>query len=96
MRDCAQNREELMKKIIVMLALAGLICSFAAVSTNLLAQEDTDVPSDNGGKDTVSEPEDEDDDQDSLEGEDGKVDESDLYDVDPWLLETDPKEKDEK
>lgn len=86
-----------MKKVIILLALAALVLSPAISGTRLLAQEDADIPADNGTTDNEEDnngngtaEEQSGDDENDLDVEGETIDESDLNEVDPWLLETDP------
>ncbi|HNX58137.1 MAG TPA: hypothetical protein PKK43_03495 [Spirochaetota bacterium] len=88
-----------MKKIITLLALAALVLCPASSGIVLFAQEDADTPSDNGTIDNGKEKSDngnaeaqpdDGDDQNTIDAEGETIDESDLNEVDPWLLETDP------
>ena len=88
-----------MKIIITLLALAALVLYPASSGIVLLAHQDADTPSDNGtadngkGKSDNGDAEvqsDDEDDQNDIDADGESIDESDLNEVDPWLLETDP------
>lgn len=88
-----------MNKVITLLALAALVLCPASSGIVLLAQEDADTPADNGNADNGKEKSDngdadvqsdDEDDQIDIDADGETIDESDLNEVDPWLLETDP------
>ena len=93
------HREDLKKKVIILLAFATLVLCSVSSGIVLFAQDDADTPSDNGtadngkGKSDNGDAEvqsDNEDDQNTIDADGETIDEPDLNEVDPWLLETDP------